>query len=297
MSTATAITTSPALISDRQLRLVRAGEEIERSPGEISFSTRIWAQLSLPYRDPGDLPRWTRKNGSVTVTVTPGPAGYPYGVVARYLLIWMSTEAVRTQSRHLNPGPSFNAFLRSLGQNTSGASGRRVAEQLHRLATCSITIEDTRISDRARHVSGANIHVASRYELTFPRVPDEKASASIVLSQDYFEDVLASPVPLYTAALKALSGSPMRLDLYVWICHRMGTLSAPVTISWAQLETQFGAEYSQRRQFKATLIKHLEAVRVIYPRARVAVTATGLRLHPSPTHVTRARKRRRPVDR
>lgn len=293
MNASTAITQAPTMLSARQLRLVGAGEQIELHPGEISFSTRIWAQLSLPYRDPGDAPHWTRQNGSLSVTVTPGSAGYPFGVVARYLLIWMSTEAVRTQDRHLNPGPSLNAFLRALGLNTSGASGRRVMDQLHRLATCSITIEDTRVTERARHVSGANIHVASRYQLTFPRVAGEQASASIVLSEDYFADVMASPVPVYAAALKALSGSPMRLDLYVWLCYRMATLSKPVTISWAQLQTQFGAQYSQPRQFKAKLREHLEAVRVIYPRARVAVTDAGLRLHPSPTHVTRARPKRK----
>ena len=291
-------TPSPAspdsLISDRRLRLLQAGEELEQSPGEISFSTRIWAQLSLPYRDPGEVPHWTRKNGSLSVTVTPGPAGYPYGVVARYLLLWMSTEAVRTQSRELSPGPRFNAFLRTLGQNTSGASGRRVMDQLHRLATCSITIEDARTTAAGRHVSGTNLHVASRYALTYARGAETDSQASsIVLSEEYFADWLASPVPVYSQAIKALSGSPMRLDLYVWLCHRMAVLSKPTTVSWAQLEAQFGAEYSQRRQFKAKLREHLEAVRVIYPRARVAVTDAGLRLHPSPTHVARARRPQR----
>ena len=293
MSTTSRTPRQPPLITDRQLRLVQASEDIEQHPGEISFSTRIWAQLSLPYRDPGAVPHWTRQNGSLTVTVTPGPAGYPYGVIARYLLIWMATEAVRTQSRHLRPGPSLNAFLRSLGLNTSGASARRVTDQLHRLATCSITLEDTRLTERTRTVSGANIHVASRYELTFPRVPSEQASAEIVLSEDYYADVISSPIPIYTVALKALAGSPLRMDLYVWLCYRMATLSAPVTISWAQLEAQFGAEYARPRAFKAQLLKHLEAVRVIYPKARVAVVDNGLRLHPSPTHVTRQRPRAR----
>ncbi|MEW1813417.1 replication protein RepA, partial [Pseudarthrobacter phenanthrenivorans] len=101
----------------------------------------------------------------------------------------------------------------------------------------------------------------------------------------------AAPVPVYTAALKALSGSPLRMDLYVWLAYRMATLRGPVTITWAQLAGQFGGEYAQLRQFKAKLIKHLDAVRVVYPRARVAVTDAGLRLHPSATHVARKRKK------
>lgn len=38
--------TRPAL-SPRRLRLLELSEEIEQNPGEVAFSTRIWAQLSL----------------------------------------------------------------------------------------------------------------------------------------------------------------------------------------------------------------------------------------------------------
>ncbi|MCW1006886.1 replication protein RepA, partial [Streptococcus anginosus] len=105
--------------------------------------------------------------------------------------------------------------------------------------------------------------MASRYELVFPRAAEAQATtASIVLSEEYFADVIAASVPVYTAALKALSGSPLRMDLYVWLAYRMATLRGPVTITWAQLAGQFGGEYAQLRQFKAKLIKHLDAVRV-----------------------------------
>ena len=51
--------TRPAL-SPRRLRLLELSEEIEQNPGEVAFSTRIWAQLSLPYRDPGaTVPHWS----------------------------------------------------------------------------------------------------------------------------------------------------------------------------------------------------------------------------------------------
>lgn len=291
MSTQTHTTeTQEPLLSARQLRMVDAGEQIERYGGELAFSTRIWAQLSLPYRDPGDLPRWRRRNGSITVTITPGSAGYPYGVIARYLLLWISTEAVRTQSRHLDPGATLKAFLRALGQNSSGASARRVIDQLHRLASCSINIEDTRETATSRQITGANLHVASNYVLAFPKRQDKDATASILLSQEYFEDVISSPVPVYAEAIKALSGSALRLDLYTWLCYRLSLLAKPVTVTWTQLEGQFGAQYRQTRQFKAKLREALDAVKVVYPRARVAVTAAGLRLHPSPTHVSRSRR-------
>lgn len=279
-------------IPSRQLRLLEASEQIEQHPGEIAFSTRIWAQLSLPYRDPGPAAGlWTRRNGDTTVTLSPGPAGHPYGVVARSLLTWMSTQAVRTKSRVLDPGPSLRTFLRALGTSTSGASQRRVMDQLRRLSTTSVLIETTRQQPGKKTISGQNFHVAHKYELTYQKSGHN--SAIIELSEDYYQEVLRSPVPILTSALGALGGSPMRQDMYVWLCYRMATLQNPTTVSWAQLSAQFGADYRQLRQFKAAFVKNLEYVKVIYPQAKVTVSDSGLRLHRSPTHVPRAAHRSR----
>lgn len=280
-------------IPAQQLRLLEASEQIEQNPGEIAFSTRIWAQLSLPYRDPGPASAglWTRRNGDTTVTLSPGPAGYPYGVVARSLLTWMSTQAVRTNSRVLDPGPSLRSFLGALGTSSSGANQRRVMDQLHRLSTTAVLIETSRQQPGRKSVSGQNFLVAHRYEITYQNAGHN--SARIELSEDYYQEVIRSPVPVLTSAMGALGGSPMRQDLYVWLCYRMATLQRPTTVSWPQLAGQFGADYKQLRQFKAAFVKNLEYVRVIYPQAKVTVTDAGLRLHHSPTHVPRAAHRAR----
>ena len=70
----------------------------------VGYQARLWAQVSLPYRDPGAISKWVRTNGSLRLVVRPGEItqkdgsihdGYPYGVVPRLLLTWMATEAVR----------------------------------------------------------------------------------------------------------------------------------------------------------------------------------------------------------
>lgn len=276
------------LISSRALRLVEASTQIESRPSSLAFSTRIWAQLSLPYRKPADsLPRWSRQNGSITMSLTPGTPGYPYGVIPRYLLTWMTTEAIRTGSRELSAGPSLAKFLRGLGLDGSGATARRVSTQLHRLASASINIEDTRDQGESWSISGANFHITSRYAFTFSKANTEDPPAQIVLSEDFFASVMQSPVPLHAEALKALSGSPMRLDMYAWLTYRMAGLSQPTTVTWGQLEAQFGAEYRHRRQFKAAFLKNLEQVRIIYPQAKLTILGSGLRLNPSAPHVSR----------
>ena len=143
-------------------------------------------------------------------------------------------RAVRTRSRHLDPGPSLRAFLSSVGTYPSGANQRRVMDQLHRLSTTSIIIETSRETPGRRTLSGQNMHVAHRYELTYQRGADH---ARIELSEPYFEEVMRSPVPVLSSALAALGGSPMRMDLYVWLSYRMSTLQRTTTVSWRQLET------------------------------------------------------------
>ncbi|MDQ2844242.1 MAG: hypothetical protein M3Y72_25020 [Acidobacteriota bacterium] len=54
---------------------------------------------TLPHSDPGDVPQWTRRTGSVMLGITPGrdfeknrSLGYPYDTIPRLLLFWMTTE-------------------------------------------------------------------------------------------------------------------------------------------------------------------------------------------------------------
>ncbi|NWL26682.1 hypothetical protein DM794_06345 [Paenarthrobacter ureafaciens] len=290
-----------ALISDRELRLLNVGAGLELSPDgsePLSYSARLWAQLSLPYRDPGPVPEWVRRNNSITLSISPGmttakdgsrrPA-YPFGVIPRYLMTWMTTEAVRTGSRQLHLGPSLSKFLRSLGMNSSGASSARALDQLHRLAVANMNIEDLRTSGDRWGIAGANFNVASRYELWFSKDPAKAPSdilgSTITLSEDFYRSVLEAPVPLRPEALRALSGSPMRLDLYAWLVYRLKYLERPTTVSWGQLAGQFGADYKVKRQFKAAFEKNLREVLVLYPQAKTLVTETGIRLLPSAEHI------------
>ena len=195
----------------------------------------------------------------------------------------MATEAVRTRSRHLELG-SLNSFLANLGMNSSGASGRRALEQVRRLLVASINIEDLRTHAEGRWtLAGANFHIVASYQLDFG--PDELNHAGITLSEAFFDAIVQGPVPLRPEALSALAGSPMRLDLYAWLVHRLYALRSPSTASWGQLQAQFGADYAQRRQFKAAFLRCLREVQAVYPTAKVFPIDSGLRLMPSAPHI------------
>jgi hypothetical protein len=87
--------------------------------------------------------------------------------------------------------------------------------------------------------------------------------------------------------LKALSKSPMALDIYVWLTYRMSYLRRDTTIPWPALQAQFGADYERTRDFKTAFVEHLRKVLTVYPDAKVQPVEHGLVLHPSPPHVPR----------
>ena len=51
-------------------------------------------------------------------------------------------------------------------------------------------------------------------------------------------------------ARKAVKQSPMALDIYYWLTHRMSYLGRQTLIPWEALAMQFGAEYDRTRDFK-----------------------------------------------
>ena len=79
--------------------------------------------------------------------------------------------------------------------------------------------------------------------------------------------------------LRALAGSPMRLDMYTWLVYRLRSLPKPSIVSWAQLAEQFGAEYTLRRQFKAAFLRNLNEVRLFLPTNSFTVLDAGIRLN------------------
>ena len=96
---------------DQVDQLVRARES-DPKPG---FMARMMTLCSLPRSNPGQRKEYVRRNGPYTLVMTAGyPYKLPFGNLPRLLMAWISTEAVRTQSRVLVLGDSLSEFMRKL---------------------------------------------------------------------------------------------------------------------------------------------------------------------------------------
>ena len=102
---------------DQVNQLVSASE----ADADLGFIGRTMALCSLPRTNPGNRLQYKRNNGPYTLILTAtGNYKLPFGNLPRLLMAWLSTEAVRTQSRVISLGDSLAEFMRTLGIYNSG---------------------------------------------------------------------------------------------------------------------------------------------------------------------------------
>jgi hypothetical protein len=266
---------------------------VEDAAEGLSFQYVPLIQCSFPHADPGDVATFTRRNGwlELTLATNKPSVGLPYGVPARLLTIFLSSEAIRTRSPEVFLGESVHEFLRRLDVPiTRGERGslRVYANQLLRLIHCSLSVDENVRDDSGRH--GLHLRQALFAEEARLWWDDDQErrvgqGSSLVLSPVLFDSILERSAPLSTAAIKKLRKSPMDLDVYAWLVHRLFHLGRPSTITWAQLSGQFGHGYAELRKFRRFFADSLKRVLEVYPEAQVRLAEVGVILSPSRPHL------------
>lgn len=282
----------------KQIRWAAEAIELSQQPPDRGYVARVFTQTSLPYRNPtANAPVWQRHNGNMTLTLRPnyaqdGSPQYPFGVIPRLLLTWMTTEAVLQQTPQLEVADSLADFMRQLGmQATGGRRGSitRLREQMHRLfmANFAVTVEGDK-----RH-TGGQLSVASSYDLWWSNKIPEQASlvpSFVRLTDEFYREVTERPIPVDLKALAHLrTVGPMALDIYSWLTYRTSYLRTGSRISWSQLRWQFGTQAadtpSGRYKFQQDFDRALKHVLTVYPAARAEVSEHGIVIRPGRTHV------------
>lgn len=278
---------------DLQTALERSGEE----RGDIAYTSPLWARFSLPHRNPGDAPRWEARNNGVSLIVRPGEkmtadgswesAGYPFGVIPRMALTYMATEAVRTREPVIHLGDSQREFMSKLGLSHGSTDRRRIRTQIEALAACDIQLSEHATTDDGWGYRFQKLPITKGLQLWLNGRDDAPAlwGSSVVLSEEFFESIVTAAMPVYLDDLRALGGSSLRHDIYVWLTYRLNSLEKSTHVTWEQLHAQFGSSFKLVRQFKPKFLEALSDVTKVYATARVRVTDNTLILMPSPRHI------------
>ena len=272
---------------DQVNQLVSASE----ADPDRGFMGRTMALCSLPRSNPGNQLQYKRTNGPFTLGMIAGLGNkLPYGNLPRLLLAWVSTEAVRTQSRELVLGRSLSEFMRALGvYSSSGGRGgvqTRLRNQMKRLFGCTVSM----IYENERGEARVSSVVADRTVFWWSEGKPDQSSlweSKIRLGEDFFNEIINHPVPLNLNTLNALKRSPLGLDLYLWLVYRTFTLRAPLRLTWRLLYGQFGVHPSKAsdkfivRNFRTKVLRELKKIKIAWPELNYATAKGVLILHPS----------------
>jgi len=272
-------------------RAVAIETESAQDAGALGFMARAMILATLPHsKVEGN--EFTRVNGNYSLSImAPSSIGLPYGTIPRLLLAWVTTEAVKTRSRELELGDSLSSFMSELDMVPTGGrwgSITRLKDQSRRLFASSITA----VYENGPGFAVIKQAVADRAQFWWDNKHPEQAGlwkSTVTLSENFFNEVVDRPVPVDMRAVGALKKSPLALDIYFWLTHRMSYLKSPTVVSWAGVAMMLGSSYASLRDFRKYFLLELRKVLLVYPNANVEVLSEGIRIKPSLTHISMTR--------
>ena len=283
--------TPESTLSPIKKRLIDSSHDIiMNDPEGITSQHSVLCQVSLPYKNPGDLVRhWERKQGKAKLRIEAGSilnpttnnyheVGLPYGTKSRLILTHLNSEALKKGSAIIDVESSLTAFVKRLGLAAHGRDIRDIKDHLSRISASIVRLGFI----DGQHTLQVNTNIVRALDLWFEKNEDHKMiwPSTIQLSDDYFDSLVKHAVPLDERALAALSHSPMGLDVYAWLAQRLHRVNAnkPQFITWVALNDQFGYNYIRIRDFKSAFREILIMVHSQYPDAKFELDEQGITL-------------------
>lgn len=225
----------------------------------------------------------------------------PYGPKPRLMFADICTRAIQTRSPEVDMEESVRQYLeRRLGLSWGG--GNRGQYTLFRkqslaLAACSLVLAVEQ-DKRVIQFQGAPI---ARFDAWVGNEGSQRAlwPGSLRLTAEFFGSLLDHGLPIQREAYWALSGSPLAMDVYVFLAHRLWRVDGYVDIPWRRMRDAMGPEYRSVKKFRDDFLAAVKAVEKVYPDAqgRIEAPRGRCRLRHAPPPVvpfSPSRRRRNP---
>lgn len=257
-----------------------------------------FAMTSLPHKRV-DAAVWEREGYKTTLLIESGRTrqkaliGIPYGSVARLILLYLQTEAIRTGSPEVVLGRSLNRWIERMNLTPGGRTRQLVTEQARRISSCRLTFFTDKEGGGELRSNGAFVRDA----ISLTGVIDEGQQPTlwqdcVRLDEGFWKSLREHPVPVREEAIRAIGTRSMAIDVYIWLAYRLHSLTGSTAISWPALYGQFGAGFGLLKHLKRPFTEALAIALAVYPEARVDLGAAGVTLHPSAPAVPKAEARR-----
>lgn len=133
----------------------------------------------------------------------------------------------------------------------------------------------------SRLVNRARFHFMSEARIWY----EGSGENEIVLSDDFYREVTAHPIPVDLEAVKVLAATPGALDLLTWLTYRCFCAKQTEVIPLlgpTGLAGQLGVvEYSRPRRFRSMIEEWLERIKSLWPTCPCRIEGDRLQIRPS----------------
>jgi hypothetical protein len=278
------------IISKRKLNRVESIECVrlkrEAARQNFGFSSRPFVLFGLPVKRP---PRGSllheRRNGHFVLQVTGHPEyGLPWGQ-DRLVPIFLATLAIRQRTSRITFDGAAG-MLDTFGMQQGGSQYRRLVGAFQRIFGATIFFGTQR--DRAAVVHRARFNFMSEARIWYSKAPDQQllpggCQNMIVLSDEFYREVMNHPIPTDLEAAKAISACPAALDLFMWLSYRcftaQGKERVPLFGDFGLVSQLGSASYVRPRKFREKLNSWLDLIRAMWPECPAVVDRDGTGLY------------------
>ena len=264
------------------IELVRAKREQRNQ--DLCFSSRPFVLCGLPARRlPKEQLLYQRRNGRFLLQITGHPDfGVPFGQ-DRLVPIFLATLAVQQKTQVIRFRTAAE-MLESFGMHTGGKEYRRLVAAFERIFGATIFFGTDAFNGQAKIAQRSRFNFMREAQIWYSRSPEQRTLSAdfeniIVLSDEFYREIVDHPVPNDLEAVKLLASAPAVLDLYMWLSYRCfkakGREQIPLFGTFG-LASQIGTvEYSRPRRFRGMLEQWLRTIRVIWPECPARISADG----------------------
>jgi hypothetical protein len=191
--------------------------------------------------------------------------------------------------RHKSPVVRFESaaeMLATFGLHNGGKEYRRLPAAFARIFAATIFFGTDRLNGRAKVIQRSRFNFFREAQLWYQRgsdtLPLPVTSRTIVLSDEFYEEVTAHAIPTDLQAVKVLAASPAVLDLFMWLSYpcffAKGEEAIPIFGEYG-LAAQLGSvDDSRPRRFRAMLDQWLRSVHAIWPECPAVISPDSHRL-------------------
>lgn len=280
------------IISKRKLNKVESIECVrlkrESAKQNFGFSSRPFVLCGLPVKRPaGGSLLHERRNGHFVLQVTGHPEyGLPWGQ-DRLVPIFLATLAIRQRTSCIT-FDSAAGMLDTFGMQQAGSQYRRLVGAFQRIFGATIFFGTDSQRDRAAVIHRARFNFMSEARIWYSKDPDQQllpgdCQNMIVLSDEFYREVMNHPIPTDLEAAKALSGCPAALDLFMWLSYRcftaQGRERVPLFGSFGLVSQLGSVSYARPRKFREKLEGWLNLIRSMWPECPAAIDGDGTGLY------------------